>query len=264
VILTPSHTLPPPLPPFPSVDAAAAFALSANLLGAVGKSAATSSSTYTPPALSPLIARLYRFRALAAEKSGSVGAVQPELVHALRLSTLSRAEEVQATLLNLMLRYYLAEKNIDAAAKLAANTTFPEGASNNQLCRNLYYSGRIGALRLEYTEAFSKLTLCLRKAPTNSGLAFRVVVNKLLVVVQCLSGEIPPRDTFFQAGMIKHLKPYLELVTCVRRGDLTTFSTVVDKHSAVFEQDGNASLIGRLRHTVVKAGLRTLSLSYSR
>ncbi|GMH51663.1 hypothetical protein TrRE_jg11340 [Triparma retinervis] len=213
-----------------SVDAAAAFVLSANLLGAVGKSAATSSSTYTPPALSPLIARLYRFRALAAEKSGSVAAMQPELVHALRLSTLSRAEEVQATLLNLMLRYYLASKNIDAASKLAANTTFPPGASNNQLCRNLLYSGRIGALRLEYTSAFSKLTLCLRKAPTNAGLAFRVVATKLLSVVQCLSGEIPPRDTFFQPGMTSHLRPYLELVTCVRRGDLTAFAEVVDKH----------------------------------
>ena len=44
------------------VDAAAAFAMSANLIAAVGKSAATSSSTYTPPVLSPLIARLYRFR----------------------------------------------------------------------------------------------------------------------------------------------------------------------------------------------------------
>jgi 26S proteasome regulatory subunit N3 len=79
---------------------------------------------------------------LAAEKSDSVAKMQPELIHALRLSTLSRAEEVQATLLNLLLRYYLAEKNIDAAAKLAANTTFPVGASNNQLCRNLYYLGR--------------------------------------------------------------------------------------------------------------------------
>jgi 26S proteasome regulatory subunit N3 len=38
-----------------------------------------------------------------------------------------------------------------------ARTSFPEGASNNQLCRYLYYVGRIQALQLDYTDAHTKL-----------------------------------------------------------------------------------------------------------
>ena len=71
--------------------------------------------------------------------------------------------------------------------------------------------------QLEYTDSFAKLSQCLRKAPENTGLAFRVAVQKLQVIVQLLTGEIPPRDVFFAAGMAKHLRPYMDLTASVRQ-----------------------------------------------
>jgi hypothetical protein len=47
---------------------------------------------------------------------------------------------------------------VDQASNLVARTTnFPEGASNNQLCRYLYYVGRIQAVQLDYSDAYTKL-----------------------------------------------------------------------------------------------------------
>jgi 26S proteasome regulatory subunit N3 len=153
---------------------------------------------------------------------------------------------------------------VEQAQKLLANSTFPESASNNQLCRYLYYSGRIEALRLEYTSSFSNLSQCLRKAPTNTGLGFRIAAQRLLVVVQLLMGEIPERHIFFTAGMKTELRPYLAITQAVRFGDLAVFTKVVSDHTSRLRKDGTYTLISRLAHQVVKAGLRKLHVSYSR
>ena len=153
---------------------------------------------------------------------------------------------------------------VEQAEKLLSNSTFPELASNNQLCRYLYYSGRIQALRLEYTTSYSNLSQSLRKAPTNTGMGFRIAAQRLLVVVQLLMGEIPERHVFFAKGMKVELQPYLRITQAVRRGDLAVFTKVVSDHSARLQQDGTFTLISRLAHQVVKAGLRKLHVSYSR
>ena len=145
-----------------------------------------------------------------------------------------------------------------------ANSTFPESASNNQLCRYLYYSGRIQALRLEYTSSFSNLSQCLRKAPTNTATGFRIAAQRLLIVVQLLMGEIPERHVFFQEGMTRELHPYLSITQAVRLGDLAVFEQAVTEHSGRLQLDGTRTLISRLAHQVVKAGLRRLHVSYSR
>ena len=41
----------------------------------------------------------------------------------------------------------------------------------------------------------------------------------------------------------------------VRNGDLEAFKSVAEEHSATFLADGQLSLINRLRHNVIKAGL---------
>ena len=144
------------------------------------------------------------------------------------------------------------------------NSTFPDAASNNQLCRYLYYSGRIQALRLEYTAAFSNLSQCLRKAPTITGLGFRITAQRLLVVVQLLMGEIPDRHVFFTPGMKMELAPYMAITQAVRRGDLSVFNKAVSDHAARLQEDKTYTLISRLAHQVIKAGLRKLHVSYSR
>ena len=130
----------------------------------------------------------------------------------------------------------MADNLIEQAANLVARTNFPEGASNNQLCRYLYYVGRIQATQLDYTDAYTKLnqvrkigrcttgpqyTMPLtdyfppiqasRKAPADTALGFRRVVTKLLVIVQLLLGDIPERATFDQPGLRTALAPYLNL-----------------------------------------------------
>lgn len=153
---------------------------------------------------------------------------------------------------------------VEQAQKLLENSSFPENASNNQLCRHLYYSGRIQALRLEYTSAFSNLSQCLRKAPTNTGIGFRIAVQRLLIVVQLLMGEIPERSVFFSEGMVGELAPYLKITQAVRHGDLAVFHETVKEFTDRLKLDGTYTLISRLAHSVVKAGLRRLNTSYSR
>jgi len=117
---------------------------------------------------------------------------------------------------------------------------------------------------LEYTSSFSNLSQCIRKAPSNTGLGFRIAAQRLLVVVQLLMGEIPERHVFFTSGMKAELGPYLAITQAVRRGDLAVFNKVVSEHTNRLRQDGTHTLISRLAHQVVKAGLRKLNVSYSR
>ena len=153
---------------------------------------------------------------------------------------------------------------MEQAQKLLANSTFPDSASNNQLCRFLYHSGRIQALRLEYTSAYSNLSQCLRKAPNNTGIGFRIEAQRLLVVVQLLMGEIPERHIFLSKGMKTELAPYLAITQAVRQGDLGVYTKIVSEHAARLQKDGTHTLISRLAQQVVKAGLRKLHVSYSR
>lgn len=240
----------------------------------VGINNNNNNTTTTTTGLFPLLARMYRYRGLAAEQElGTMEAskaflisadLHADMVRAHRAACLRRDVDTQATLLNLMLRDLLTSHQVEQAQKLLSNSTFPDSASNNQLCRYLYHSGRIQALRLEYTSAFSNLSQCLRKAPSNTGLGFRIAAQRLLVVVQLLMGEIPDRAIFYTPGMKTELGPYMKIAQAVRRGDLAYFHQTVSDCVDRLRSDGTHTLISRLAHSVVKAGLRRLNASYSR
>ena len=237
------------------------------------------------PALFPLLARLYRYRALAADAAMDTVAMaarmyRADLVRAHRDACLRRDVDTQAATLNLLLRGFLIDRETEQAQKLLTNATFPTAdASNNALCRYLYYSGHVQALRLEYTQSFSNLSTCLRKAPTNAGVGFRIAAQRLWIVVQLLMGEIPDRSVFYPSSlssdqdasthdkgsiMTAELKPYLKITQAVRRGDLKVFESTVSQYAEQLRADETFTLISRLSHSVVKAGLRKLNLSYSR
>jgi len=222
-------------------------------------------SKYPPGSLYPLLARLYRYHCLIAEyASQGYEDLHPVLINAHRIACLHLDIDTQSTLLNLLLRSLLSTHQIEQAQKLLSNSTFPETASNNQTCRYLYYSGRIQALRLEYTTSYSNLSTCLRKAPTGESkgiVGFRIEVTRLLSIVQLLMGDIPPRSLFTSH---QELTPYLKLTQAVRKGDLHVFSDTVQQFRGTFTKDGMLTLISRLEHSVVKAGLRKLYLSYSK
>ncbi|PPS07332.1 hypothetical protein GOBAR_AA13316 [Gossypium barbadense] len=136
-------------------------------------------------------------------------------------------------------------------------------AMTSWFCRYLFYLGKIRTIQLEYTDAKECLLQAARKAPI-AALDFRVQCNKWAIIVRLLLGEIPERTVFMQKGMEKALRPYFELTNAVRIGDLELFRSVAEKFSSTFSSDRTHNLIVRLRHNVIRTGLRNISISYSR
>lgn len=45
---------------------------------------------------------------------------------------------------------------------------------------------------------------------------------------------------------------------------MDTFKSILQKYQTLFQNDKNYSLITRLRHTVIKFGLKKINISYSK
>lgn len=213
--------------------------------------------------LDALAARVYFYFSLSHERTDSLAEIRSTLLALNRTATLRHDELGQETLLNLLLRNYLHYNLYDQAEKLRSKTQRPEAQSNQQLSRYLYFLGRIRAIQLEYTDAKECLLQAARKAP-QAAKGFRISCTKWAVLVRLLLGEIPERSIFMQPGMRKALRPYFELTNAVRIGDLELFRVVAEKNAAVFRQDRTHNLIVRLRHNVIRTGLRRISVSYAR
>merc|ERR1712187_1068273 len=54
------------------------------------------------------------------------------------------------------------------------------------------------------------------------------------------------------------------ITQAVRSGDLNAFKETMQTHEALFKKDKTLTLINRLRYDVIKTGLRSINLSYSR
>jgi len=214
--------------------------------------------------LDPLAARCYFYYSRVYELVGQLADVRSVLHARLRTASLVHDVDTQATLLNLLLRNYMNYNLIDQAEKLSSKSTFPEVASNNEWARYLYYTGRIKAVQLEYSDARKTLVTALRKAPQTLALGFRQAVTKLVIVVELLLGEIPERAQFKTNDMCKTLLPYFHLTQAVRTGDLNAFNLALKQHEESFKRDDNYTLILRIRHNVIKAGIRRVSNSYSK
>lgn len=198
------------------------------------------------------------------ELSGSVASIRAMLLAAYRTATLRHDAASQAVLLNLLLRNYIKYNLYDQADKLLSRAKFPETRSNNQLARYLHYTGRVKAMQLDYSEALWNLQQAMRKAPQNTALGFRISTQKFMLIVHLLTGDVPTRDVFRHPQMQRALRPYLSITQAVRGGDMHKFKQVLEASSDEFESDQTMSLIIRLRHSVIKTGVRVLSSSYSR
>lgn len=204
----------------------------------------------------------------------------------------------------LLRSYIVEANLYDQADKLVARAPFPRAsASNPQVARYDYYVGRIRAVQLDYTQAHVHLQQAIRRAPQTSlpqesgadgaagsapastasakkaegekkdsipvgqsqpAAGFLQNAHKFLVVVELLMGEIPERSIFRTPVLRKALHPYMEIVQAVRIGDLQVFQSTLSRHTSLFAHDKTLSLIERLRHNVIKTGIRMISLSYSR
>ncbi|KFO34883.1 26S proteasome non-ATPase regulatory subunit 3 [Fukomys damarensis] len=211
-------------------------------------------STQNRRALDLVAAKCYYYHARVYEFLGKLDVVRSFLHARLRTATLRHDADGQATLLNLLLRNYLHYSLYDQAEKLVSKSVFPEQASNNEWARYLYYTGRIKAIQLEYSEARRTMTNALRKAPQHTAVGFKQTVHKLLIVVELLLGEIPDRLQFRQPSLKRSLMPYFLLTQAVRTGNLAKFNQVLDQFGEKFQADGTYTLIIRLRHNVIKTG----------
>ncbi|CAB1341569.1 unnamed protein product, partial [Coregonus sp. 'balchen'] len=182
-------------------------------------------------ALDLVAAKCYYYHSRVYEFLNQLDTVRSFLHTRLRTATLRHDADGQATLLNLLLRNYLQYNLYDQAEKLVSKSVFPELANNNEWARYLYYTGHPAGL---------------------------------LIVVELLLGEIPDRLQFRQAPLKRSLAPYFLLTQAVRTGNLAKFNQALDQFGEKFQADGTYTLIIRLRHNVIKTGVRMISLSYSR
>jgi len=211
-------------------------------------------------------ARAYFYLSLAYERVGRLSELRSELLMAYRTSCLRHEQMSQATLLNLLLRNYLAYNLYEQALKLVQKTTFPESRPNFQYARYLLYIGQIKAVQLEYSDSHSKLMQAIRKAPQNSAVAlgFKLSAYKHVIIVELLMGGVPDRSSFMQKELREPLRPYYAITQAVRSGDLNAFRDTMRRHEALFKKDKTLTLINRLRYNVIKTGLRSINLAYSR
>lgn len=211
-----------------------------------------------------LSARVYFYYSLSYEHTGDLNIIRSTLLALHRTCVLRHDALGQETLMNLLLRNYLAYNLYDQAEKFRSKAHKAEQwRSPQQYCRYLYYLGRIRTIQLEYSEAKDCLQQAVRKGP-QSAHGFRITVSKWLILVRLLLGEIPERSEFAQLGLFVALQPYFQLALAVKGGDLVAFAKVAEGQAGVFKGDSVLSLVTRLHHNVIRTGLRRINLAYSR
>lgn len=138
-------------------------------------------------------ARAWTIATAAAESSGTMTALVPDLLAAHRTATLRHDEYGQAVALNSLLRAYILCKDYPAAAALLSKAPFPESVSTSQQVRHLYYTGRVKAVTQDYAQAHAAL-LQVRMSPVHRlGDAF-ILANPPPVCAPCRQGgKRPPQ-----------------------------------------------------------------------
>lgn len=218
---------------------------------------------YNSRIIDSLGAKLYSYMSLAAENMGVLVQIRGVLLQLHRTAVLRHDAIGQETLLNLLLRNYLAYKLYNQAEALRAKAQPDVYKSSAQHCRLLYYHGRIQAVLLEYSDAKEALVQASRKAP-QSATGFRLEVAKWLVVVRLLLGEVPNRAELAPADVRNMMKPYYELARAVGAGDVSSFDSIAEMHHETFDRDDLKHLVARLRANVIRSGVRRIATAYSR
>ena len=211
-----------------------------------------------------IAAYVYFYYSLLHEKLGKLAECLPVLLAAQRNASLRHDTDSEAVLINLLLRNYLHYNLYDQADKLAAKVVFPDAAGNNQMARHMFYLGRIKAIQLDYSASHKYLMQAIKKSPQYAAPGFQQTAYKFAVIVQLLMGEIPERSIFRVAALQKSLIPYFHITQAVRIGDLSKFQETLTKYGQNFKQDKTFFLIQRLRHNVIKTGVKMINLAYSR
>lgn len=189
---------------------------------------------------------------------GVDASVRPQLLAAHRTACLRTDEFGEAVYINLLLRSFVAARDFAQAAALLSKVRFPDAASTAQLVRFSFYTGRVKAVQLEYSDALESFQAASRKVPPTAR-ALSIAITAFLSVVQLLMGDLPDRRSLSPPS----LAPYLAVVRAVRSGELERFRALVEQQAHIFERHGTLTLIRRLEANVIKAGLRRIAAAYS-
>ena len=217
--------------------------------------------------INTLRAKAYYYLALITEKLNNQDEIINELQQAYRTACIEMDQISQVTLINCIIRYYLNNKNVEMARSFISKTKFTENVSSYEDARYLFYIGKIEAIQMNYSDSYTHLSSSFRKAPEKTGQGFKNLVNKYLILVQLLMGEIPDIKSLMKSNRVvdyEEFKPYLLMLKIVRQGNLDEFKKGMRIYEHNFKKDGTLNLVQRIRHVVIKAGLRKINLSYSR
>lgn len=214
--------------------------------------------------LDHFFAKIYYYSGFIYERLGNLNEFTPSFLDAYRAACHRNDEQTQATVINYILRSYIKDHLYNQAANLIEICSLPENVSPNQQARNLYYEAKIEAIQMKYAEAQVHVIHAIRKASEYVGKAFRIQALKLRIIVTLLMGEIPDRSLFSDPDTKGDLYPYFIIVQKVREGNLEEFLRVCSDYEELFKKNDNYNLLIRLRHNVIKFGLRKINASYSR
>ena len=217
--------------------------------------------------INTLKAKAYYYLSLITEKLNIQDQIINELQEAYRTACIEMDFISQVTLINCIIRYYLNNKNIEMARSFISKTKYVENISTYEDARYLFYIGKIEAIQMNYSDAYTHLSSSFRKAPEKTGDGFKNLVNKYLILVQLLMGEIPDIKSLMKSNRVRdfeEFKSYLLLLKIVRQGNLEEFKRGIEIYERNFQKDGTFNLVQRIRQVVIKAGLRKINLSYSR
>ena len=150
------------------------------------------------------------------------------LLAARQTASLRKDETLEVTVINLLLRSYLADKQYDQADKLIAKSTFQGQVNQAQSVRWLFYAGRLRAIQLNYSKAREYFQTAIRRAPKDDvapgfvqlasaslGIANGAdpaQIHKYFIVVVLLTGVIPERSMFRKPVLREALVPYFQIV----------------------------------------------------
>lgn len=219
--------------------------------------------SYNRRSLDFILAKLWFYVARAAELHNELASLRPELLSALRTATLRHDDQTTASLITLLLRNYLKSHDISQAANLCEKIVFPENAGVALAARYYYYMARVNVVQLDYSTAHECVIAAIRKAPqTKWARGFVQEATKLKIIIELLMGDIPELKVFKEAK--GSLEPYFQVCKAVRLGDIKLFEEVLRTNEQVFVNENNFTLVSRLRQNVIRTGIRTISLSYSR
>ncbi|CAK7905718.1 26S proteasome regulatory subunit Rpn3p [[Candida] anglica] len=219
--------------------------------------------SYNKRSLDFIQAKIWFYIARTKELIGDVVSIRPQLLNALRTSTLRHDNESTGSLITLLLRNYLLTHDINQASNLVEKTVFPEEAGNALSARYYYYSAKINAIHLDYSSAHECVVAAIRKSPqTHLANGFIKAATKLNIIIDLLMGDITELKVFQDNE--QDYQPYFEVTKAVKLGDLKLFGEVLKKYEPVFKSDDMYTLILRLRQNVIKTGIRIISLSYSK